>query len=145
GPARHGFDADRAKGRRVRSEGIPQSLRRRAAPADRGEAEEAGREDHRGPGGQRAAAPRLERRRPDGRAQEEPWRRQGRGGGRRQEEAGCKEAGAAPRAEKAAGQEGRGGRSQARVSDQRTSFLVIPATAGTIAFCWAPAWARVTS
>ena len=59
GPARHGFDADRAKGRRVRSERISQPLRRCASSPDRGEAEGEGREDHRGPGCRRARRPRA--------------------------------------------------------------------------------------
>ncbi len=75
-PARHGLDADRAQSRRVRPEGIPQPLRRRAARADREEAEGQGREDHRGSGRRRGAAQGLERHRPDGRAQEEPRRRE---------------------------------------------------------------------
>ena len=69
-------DADRAESRRVRPDGIPQPLCRCAAGPDRGEAEEEGREDHRGPGRRRAAAQGLQRHRPDGGAEEEPRRRE---------------------------------------------------------------------
>ena len=75
-PARHGLDADRAQSRRVRPERVPQPLRRCAPSPDRGEAEDEGREDHRGSGRRCAAAQGLERHRPHGRAQEEPRRRE---------------------------------------------------------------------
>ena len=81
--------------------------------ADRGEAEEEGREDHRGPGRRRAAAEGIQCHRPHGRAEEEPRRREE---GRQVEEEAAKKA---PR--RSVGEEGtgKGAGSQTGVSHGR--------------------------
>ena len=85
------------KAGRVRSEGVPQPLRRRASPADRRKAEEQGREDHRGPRRRRATVARLQRHRPDGRTEAQPGRRE-KGAANRPPEIRTREEGAAKKA-----------------------------------------------